>query len=84
MAYGYFEDLPRRATLDKGLLYKAYNIANKSNFDDYQRGISSMTYKLFDKKCINFQNTGTQIVSEEVPENQQLAKEWHKPMIRKV
>ena len=48
MAYGGFEDLPRKTASHKELSDKASNIAKKKDW--YQRGLSSMIYKFFDKK----------------------------------
>ena len=41
MAYGDFKDLARRTVSDK-----EFNIA----INEYQRGLASLVYKLFDKK----------------------------------
>ena len=30
---------------------KAFNIAKNPKYDGYQRGLASMVYKFFDKKC---------------------------------
>ena len=72
MAYGKYKDLKRRAQSDKVLKDKAFEIANNSKYDGYQRGLASMGYKLFDKKS---KGTGIKSVS-----NQQLANELHKPI----
>ena len=40
--YGYFKDLPRRTATDKVLCDKAFNIAKKSKYDGYQKGLASM------------------------------------------
>ena len=45
--------------------------------DRYQRGLASMIYKFFDKKSAR---SG---IKNEVTQNQQLAEELHKPVIRK-
>ena len=45
MAYKNFKDLARRTASDK-----AFNIAKSPNYHGYQRGLSSMVYKFFDKK----------------------------------
>ena len=45
-------------------------------YDGYQRGLVSMVYKCFDKKS---KGGG---VNREVKNNEQLAKELHKPIIR--
>ena len=50
MAYGDFKDLERRTASDKVLRDKAFNIAKNLKYDGYQRGLSSMIYKFFDKK----------------------------------
>ena len=50
MAYGDFKDLTRRAADDKVLRDKAINFAQNSRYNGYQRVLSSMVYKFFDKK----------------------------------
>ena len=50
MAYGDFKDLSRRTASDKILRDKAFNIAKNPQYDGYQRGLTSMVYKFFDKK----------------------------------
>ena len=50
-------------------------------YDGYQRGLASMVYKFFDKKS---KGSGTKHVNIKLtPQNQQLAEELHKPIIRK-
>ena len=56
---------------------KAFAIANNPKYDGYQRGLASMVYKFFDKK-----SKGA-CIKNEIKENQQLANELHKPIIRK-
>ena len=51
MAYGDFKDLARRTASDKMLRDKAFNIAKTSKYDGYQRGLTSIVYTFFDKKC---------------------------------
>ena len=75
MAYGKSKDLAKRSQPDKVLRDKAFRIARNPKYDGYERGSSSMVYKIFDKKSI-----GSGIVNET---NYQLAKELHKPIIRK-
>ena len=77
MAYGDFKDLARRTTFDNVLRDKTFNIAKNPKYDGYQRGIASMVYKFFDKK-----STGSGI-NIPLEFNEQLAKELHKPIIRK-
>ena len=47
IAYGDFKYLARRATSDKILRDKAFNIAKISNYDGYPRGLPSTVYKFF-------------------------------------
>ena len=77
MAYGDFKDLKRRAQSDKVLKDKAFKIASNPKYDGYRRGLALMVYKFFDKK-----SKGSAIKNE-IKENQQLANELHKPIIRK-
>ena len=50
MAYRDFKDLKRRTQSDKVLKDKAFAIASKPKYDEYQRGLASMVYKFFDRK----------------------------------
>ena len=77
MAYGDFKDLKRRKQSDKVLKDKAFAIASNPKYDGYQKGLASMVWKFFDKK-----SKGASIKNE-IKENQQLANELHKPIIRK-
>ena len=52
MVYGYFEGLARRITSDKILREKAFNIVKNTKQYGYQRGLTSMGYKYFDKKLL--------------------------------
>ena len=76
MAYGDFKDLEKKTAADKVLRDKAFNVAKDPKYDGYQRGLASMVYKLFDKKT-----AGSGIKS--VQQNEKLAEELHKPIIRK-
>ena len=42
MAYGDFNDLPRRTASDKVLRDKAFNIARNSKYNGYQRRLASL------------------------------------------
>ena len=77
MTYGDFKDLKRRTASDKILRDKAFNIAKNPKYDGYQRGLTSMAYKFFSKKSAG---SG---VNTPLEFNDQLAKELHKPIIRK-
>ena len=71
--YGVFKYLNRRTASDKTLCDKAFNIAK---YDGYQRRLTSMVYKRFDKK-----SSGGAIQNENIS-NKELAEELHKPIIR--
>ena len=48
MACGDFKDLLRRTASDKVLRDKAFNLAKKTQNNEYQHGILSTVYNLFD------------------------------------
>ena len=77
MAYGDFKDVLRRTASDKVLRDKAFNIAKNPKYDGYQKGLASMVFKFFNKKS---KGSGVNIPLEL---NEQLAKELHKPIIKK-
>ena len=76
MAYGDFKDLGKRIAANNVLKNKEFNIAKDPKYDGYQRGLASIVYKLFDKKI-----KGSGVKS--IPQNEKLADELHKPIIRK-
>ena len=78
MAYGDFKDLKRGTQSDKVLKNKAFVIARNPKYDGYQRRLASMVYTFFDKKS---KGSG---IKNKIKENQQLANELHKPIIRKL
>ena len=73
---GDFKDLKRRTQSNKVLKDKAFKIKSNPKYDGYQRGLASMVYKFFDKKS---KGSG---IKNEIKENQQLANEIHKRIIR--
>ena len=79
MAYGDFNDLAKTTVLDKDkvLRDKASYIAENPEYDGYQRGNASMVYNFFDKK------TSGSGANNKIKQNQQLAEELHKVIIRK-
>ena len=86
MAYGDSKDLKRRTASDKILRDKAFNIAKNPEYDGYQRGLASMVYKFFDKKSASLPDksvSGDGVANNEIKQYLQLAKELHKPIIRK-
>ena len=86
MAYGDFKDLKKRTTTDKVLRDKAFNIAKDPKYDEYQRGLASMIYKFFDKKTKGSGVTtlANKSAIESIPQNEQLADELHKPIIKEI
>ena len=76
MAYGDFKDLAKRTAADKYLRDKAFDIAKDPKYNEYQRGLGSMVYTFFDKKTAG---SG----SKSMPQNEQLAEEFHKPITKK-
>ena len=69
-AYSDSKDLTKRTIADKNLKNRAFDI------DGYQRGLAPMVYKFFDSKV---SGSGAKLILE----NEQLANELHKPIIRK-
>ena len=88
-AYSDSKDLTKRTVADKILRNKAFNIAKKQQYDGYQRGLASTVYKFFDKKSASLADKSTkggcatELTNKSVSQNQQLAEELHKPIIRK-
>ena len=80
MAYEDFKDLPVKTASDKALRDITFDVAKNTNYDEYQRGIALMLYKFFDKLPATLKEKG--INSYVVFDNQRLAKELHKPIIR--
>ena len=76
-AYSDSKDLTKRTIADKFLKNRAFDIAKDPKYDGYQRGLASMVYKFFDSKV---SGSGAKLI----PENEQLANELHKPIIRKL
>ena len=77
MAYGDFKDFEKRTAADKFLRDKEINIAKDPKYHEYQRGlVYRLDYKFFDKKT-----AGSGIKS--MQENEQLAENLHKPIVRK-
>ena len=86
MAYGGFKDVKRRTASHKIIRDKAFYIAKNPKYDGYQRGIASMVYKFFDKKSSGRSRplpSAPLIVNNDTKQNLQLAKELHKPIIKK-
>ena len=85
MVYGNVKDLARRTSSDKVLTDKAFNIAkNIANHDGYKIGLASMIYKVFDKKYASFRGKSAKggSVNNVIKQNEQLAEELHKLIIK--
>ena len=80
--YSDSKNLTKRTIADKILRDKAFNIAKDKKYGGYQRGLASMVYKFFDKKSAG---SGADHVNNTklAPQNKQLTKELHKPIIKK-
>ena len=71
MTYDKYKELEKRTQSE------ALAITSNPKYVGYQRGLVSIVYKLFDKKL---ERSG---IKNEIQENQQLANELYKPIIRK-
>ena len=74
--YSDSKDLTKRTIADKNFKNRAFDIAKDPKYDGYQRGLASTVYKFYDSKV---SGSGAKVI----PENEQLANELHKPIIRK-
>ena len=88
-AYSDNKDLTKRTVADKILKNKAFDIAKDPKYNGYQRGLASMVYNFFDSKIASpdkksigngVKHVNTKLISQ----NEQLAEELHKPIIRKL
>ena len=75
-AYSDSKDLTKRTVADKNLKNKAFDIVKDPKYDGYQRRLASMVYKFFGSKV---SGSGAKLTLQ----NEQLANELHKPIIRK-
>ena len=74
MAYRKSKDLAKRTKSGEVLKDKAFKITSDPKYDGYQRGLTSMVYKFFDKK-----SSGSGIANEP---NYQFPYELHKSIIK--
>ena len=72
------KDLISRTDPDKVFHDKAFNIAKNPKYDGYQCGLASWVFNFVDKK------TSGGAIKNEIMRNEELAKELHKPIIRKI
>ena len=93
-AYAKYKDVENRLISDQKLRNNAYDIASNPKYDGYQRGLTSMVYKLFDSKVAPFDkktmsgkgnanHTAKHSSLERMENNKILAEELHKPAIEK-
>ena len=87
-AYSNSKDLTKRTVADKILKNRAFNIANDPKYDGYQRGLASMAYKFFDSKVASLDEKSAgsgakHVNTKPTLQNQQLAEQLHKPIIKK-
>ena len=87
-AYSNAKDLTKRTITDKILKHKAFDVAKDPKYDGYQRGLASMVYQFFDSKVASpdkksVGSGGKHVNTKITPQNEQLADEFHKPIIRK-
>ena len=76
MASRDFKDLARRTASDQVLRDIEFNIVKSLKYDGYQKGLASMVYTFFDKKTAG-SGVNTHI------NNEKLAEQLHKPVIKK-
>ena len=82
-AYSDSNDLTKRTVADKILKNKVFDIAKDPKYDGYQRGLTSMVYNFFDSKAASPDKKSVGSGAKLIPQNEQLADELHKPIIRK-
>ena len=82
-AYSDSKDLTKRNVAEKILKNKAFDIAKDPKYDGYQRGLASMVYNFFDSKVASPDKKSVGSGAKLTPQNEQIAKELHKPIIRK-
>ena len=79
MVDGDFKDLAKRTASDKVLRDKAFNVVKQPKYDRHQIRLTSMVYKVFDKKSacsgVNMHANNKRLLN--------LAEELHKLIIKK-
>ena len=73
--YSDFKDIKNRTAADKILRDKAYEIAKDPKYYGSLRGLAYLVYQFFDKKTV-----GSGVKS--IPQNEQLADELHKTIMK--
>ena len=75
IAYGKYKELTNRTESDNFLWDQVFKVPSNLKDDGYERGLTSMVHKFFDKKS---KGSGIKSMS-----NHQLENELHKPIIKK-
>ena len=83
ITYGDFKDLARRTASDKVLKDKAINVAEILKYHGYQRGLTFMVYRFFDKKSTSLADESTKGSGVAMLQNEQLSEELNKPVVLK-
>ena len=78
-SYANSKDLAKRTVSDKALKDRAYEITLNLKYDGSQRGLTSILYKLFDKKSES--GTASKLKANL---NEMLDQKLHKPVIKKI
>ena len=80
-AYVKYKDVENRLISDQKLKNSAYDIVSNPKYDGYQRGLARMIYKFFDSKVAPLDKKT--MSSKGIKNNNILAEELHKPVIKK-
>ena len=82
MGCGSFKDLARKTAFDTVLRDLISNIAGNSKQNGYQRGLTSIVYKFFDKNSASVTDKSAKGsgVNNEIKQNKQLVEESHTPI----
>ena len=75
IAYGKYKDLTNRTESDNFLWDQVFKVPSNLKDDGYERGLTSVVYKFFDKKS---KGSGIKSMS-----NHQLENELHKTIVKK-
>ena len=88
--YAKYKDAENRLTSDQKLRNSAYDISSNPKYDGCQRGLAIMVYKFFDskvplidKKTMSGKGNAKHSSLERTQNNNLLAEELHKPVIKK-
>ena len=87
--YAKYKDVENRLISDQKLRNSAYDTASNPVYDGYQRGLASMVYTFFDskvapldKKAMSGKSNAKHSSLERTGNNEILAEELHKPVIK--